>query len=600
VPQLYDTTIDLLSDRMTMITKMNSVRTNSVIDFLSRLPNPSSQIVELTPDEATQAAKQIEDRWGTQLKSWLDREPEPSAMTLDRAAKIREHTDRLLPPLVQAHTRRCDLALQFKFDPTAHDGLSHLQTKRNYMFWRIFRINDLPHDVIGHIFRYVAMGPGSSELAVTHRFNLTWVCRLWRSVMIADITMWSSIWFTDEPPYERSFTWFERASTAPLDLRISEPEPCQCHRRFTGEDMEWLMQRLFVKLEQIRMLIVTVDTWPPALAILDLLRHPNNIGRARSLERFELHRVGVPWVWIGPGFTPDRQRNPIPLCGNNAPRLNYVCLNGVHVDWANSPFVGLRTLDLRRMALEASPTLAQFHYMLRNCPNLYKLTLDGCGPNLEPTARSGELERSEPAVLPKLIILVLGDVKCAYANYVLSHISAPNVRDMTLMNLNGEEYSEMAVKMTGMFPEVQLLTLYTVEMGGPPHTRRSIVRWLHSMPKLRYIRAAAILPHMLHIFLHDPRMYSVGRSPGSQDGGRPVVLAPKLEIFEFQFIDLDAVIAFGEGRRAIGAPLKKIYVNAPFHLEIDAEGQRRLRSIAKLYVSPVGADTKEEMEILAA
>jgi hypothetical protein len=227
---------------------------------------------------------------------------------------------------------------------------------------------------------------------------------------------------------------------------------------------------------------------------------------------------------------------------------------------------------------------------------MYKFTLDGCGPKLD----ERELDHPAPAVLPKLTILVLGDFKCAYANYVLSQISAPNVRDLTLMNLTGEDYTAMAVKMTGRFPDVQLLTLYTVHMGDLPQTRKHVITWLHSMPKLRYLRIAALKPHMLHIFSQDPRIYGVRLNTPSPDPGMPVILAPKLDILEYQNIDLNAVLAFGGGRRTIGVPLKKIYINSPFHYEIDQEGQTKLRSIAKLYIAPPGADTQEELEILAA
>ena len=79
------------------------------------------------------------------------------------------------------------------------------------------------------------------------------------------------------------------------------------------------------------------------------------------LERFELYRTSRPRLWIGPHFEPEEHREPIALCnGSVLPKLNYLCLNGVHIDWNVTHISNLTVLDLRRLAMECNPTLYQF------------------------------------------------------------------------------------------------------------------------------------------------------------------------------------------------------------------------------------------------
>jgi hypothetical protein len=624
---------------------LNKVRTISVI-FSCHIANALSHPQMNSHPHEPITADHISD---LALKSLLARVPEPSATDPPLAAdRLRERTTEL---------NRQYLALQAQLTPNSprsfYQQAFHLRMQRNLLYWRVFRINDLPPEILANIFRYIVWSTAKPEVGVQYRLWLSAACRHWRNVALADSTLWNAIWFRDLPPYERSLTWFERAGDAPLDLRINERDANwnnkEDEHKFTGEEMASLLDKLFTKLPQIRMFIVIVDTWPPALAVLDKLRTAGERGVPINMERFELHRAGRPYVWIGPGYEPDTHRNPIPLCGGKAPNLKYVCLNSIHVDWYKSPLANLTTLDLRRMALEVAPSLMKFRDMLKACPDLYKLALDGFGPKWEPR----EAIALPPIEFPKLVILVIGDFSLQYAFYVVAQIKAPNVRDLTMMNMTGEDYSHLIKMMTGRFPEVRLLTLYTIEVADSPEGKARFVRWLHSMPHMSYLRIAQIRRSMLDAFMLDPSRFAIpapststfveavaalppvsnappasstttfaeavaalppvsnapaGSTPRTRNivvptsnpaNPRHQILCPKFDILEYQTIDTEHIVALGKGRRSLGIPLRKIYVNAPWTPNITDKEQEELRSIARLYITPTGANTPEEDELLS-
>jgi hypothetical protein len=61
---------------------------------------------------------------------------------------------------------------------------------------------------------------------------------------------------------------------------------------------------------------------------------------------------------------------------------------------------------------------------------------------------------------------------------------------------------------------------------------------------------------------------------------------------------METILEFGRGRRTLGYPLRKIYVNGPWVSSITPEEQIDLRNICdSLYVAPLGSSTPEEAEI---
>jgi hypothetical protein len=537
------------------------------------------------------------------MSLWLRTQPEPPRDFSKESRAIVAHYDALSHQAVadcEASILEKE-ALKTTMPPSAHAEIDVLITdlkyERNYMWWRLFRVNDLPLEIFTNILRYVVWSTNDSAEGLMYRLHLTWVCKQWRRMAIADQTLWSVVWMRDRAPYLRSQVWLDRAGSTPLDIRINERanEP-----RFDRKTMEWLLNVLFPKLSQIRMLIVIVDTWEPALILLRKLQKAGEMRIPINIERFELHRAGRPYVWGGPGYEAKLVKNPIVFCAGKAPRLKYIALNGVYVDWVRSLLVNLTTLDLRRLALEVSPTLEHFRDILKACPNLHKLALDGAGPKVE-VAKASKLA---PVEMPTVRNFVMGDFSLSYALYVLSLISVPNTRDLTMMNMTGEDYSPLITAITGMFKDVRLLTLYTVDVNNGEGTREILVKWLRSMPLVGYLRIAHVKRHIFDAFLDNPTTTLRLNAPipsdnsSSDDSTSREVLCPKLRVLEFQSVDSSTIIAFGEGRKRLHIPLRKIYVNKPWVLRLLKPDVEKLKSLGELLIVTGANPTPEESSVV--
>jgi hypothetical protein len=575
-------------------------------------------------EEAQLLLRRMKVDYDNILKNTLREASSPTSLSADDVLQMRIVTRKVINFVLEMWPPRFGDAA---YDHTALDIFFKLQTNKNLFYWRIFRINDLPLEILRIIFHFVVWSCEDQKSVDLSRLYLTWTCRRWRSLTVADSVLWNSIWFRRNS-YEMEYTSLERAGTAPLYIRIHERGDLRREDAAdTAEHLVNICRKLFVKLEQIHAFGVVVRSWQQVTAVLKMLAEPENVGRACSLQQFELHNMS--WEWANDESV-SSAGNPLPLCGNSAPSLKDVRLHGVFIDWDRSPLQNLTTLDLRRVPLPLSMTLPRFREILKNCPDLHKLSLHSFGPQRYPRSPAFK----EPVLLPKLVSLFLGGLTLSFGNYVLDNFSAPNVRDLTLANFDGEEYAPMAFKITAMFPQVQLLTISAVSMGNHPAMRKIMVKWLHSMPNLRYLRIASIRPHILQVFLHDPAVYGVdidenGNGVSNSETDHTIVenvdsgtadaetqttitenisrlqkistsrvLAPKLSILEYDTMDTQTIVTFGKGRRTIGVPLKKIYVSAPWVPRIDMQGRNDLCDIATLCVARAGSIMPEQAEIL--
>ena len=482
--------------------------------------------------------------------------------TLGRIRQIRE-----LEAFVDAHPGA----------PEALDVENKLflaRVKFRLLFCRTFRVNDLPVEVLANIFRFVAWSSVSPATGVYARLSLTWVCRRWREVAIADSTLWNAIWFREPPPFCRSFEWFRRAESAPLDIRINDTQDYL----FDGPTMADLLDRILFKMHQIRVFIVIVEGAEAAQTVFEKLRTIGTRIPPTILERLELHHSGAK----------DHDAIHIPSMplfgGAHMPSLKYVSLNGVHLDWQHSRLANLTTLDIRRMPFRTSPDLLLFRSMIASCPNLWKLCLDNAGPQFD-IKQSAALD---PISLPNLKILVYSEFSLGYAMYVAGQIHAPNVRDLTLVNFIGEDYTPLFVFMTTRFPHVRILTVYSTEVVSSPH----MVKWLTSMPEIVYLRIANIQLNFLTFFLQrsdpPPTQQCENSNPLSQ------VVCPNLSVLDLQKVDPAQAIAWIAHRQKLGCPIKKIYLSHELSTKMTEAQHKRMAELALLFRLEQGVKTPEE------
>ena len=175
-----------------------------------------------------------------------------------------------------------------------------------------------------------------------------------------------------------------------------------------------------------------------------------------------------------------------------------------------------------------------------------------------------------PISLPQLESLVLGDVQVSYAVFCAKIIHCPNVRELTILNIVGEDHTPLLKALTGKFPELLILTLYSVTIKRSVKIGRTVVQWLLSIPKIKFVRMAAMKSPLLTQFFVDGRLHirdDIPLVPTSEEKeailaeGSRINLCPELEAIEVQHVDMRSVVNFVFGRRRYGVPLRKLYIH---------------------------------------
>ncbi|KAH9065807.1 hypothetical protein EDB87DRAFT_1593236 [Lactarius vividus] len=482
--------------------------------------------------------------------------PEIISTNMENAARLKGHIAQLLS--------YPELSTQ----PSLLADLAEASWRRKALLWRTFPFDSLPAEIIVNIFRYAIWSTPSAFEGVLLRFRLTWVCQSWRHIVVNDQTLWNTIWFKDSKiGYSRSRLFFERAGTATLDLRIEDDDKTRVNpdQPMTGETMHQIMDIITTKASQLRMLIVVVEMWPPVLVLLDRLHKSSK--SLRQLERVEIHRTGRPYRWDGPEHPISDYHHALTLCNGHTSQVTSLCLNGLHLNWDKCLLANLTVLDLRRMPPDLGPSLNRFREMLQSSPGLKKLSLDGAGP-VPPTRVTRR--PLPPVFLPQLESFILGDMPIDYAVFCAGIIHAPSVRELTLLNLGGDDHALLLKALTEKFPELLILALYCLEVATTPQNARIVAQWLLSMPKVKFLRVAGMATHMDDI----PLVPSPKERAAIEATGPRIILFPDLEAIEVQHINTEVVIKFVRGRREYGVPLKRLYIHCQWLQKMSNEDKK--------------------------
>ncbi|OJT08163.1 hypothetical protein TRAPUB_925 [Trametes pubescens] len=478
--------------------------------------------------------------------------------------------------------------------------LASVLYKRKLLLWLQFPIRDLPDEILTIIFRFVVWSSVGADEANHHRLYLTWVCRRFRALALSDSTLWNSVWFRDSAPWKRSFAFIERAGTAALDIRIDEKSGPKGtahdnppkYPQITVPQIKELLKVLKPRIHQLRILVVVLANIDVVEAFMEGL---SKAGPALSLERIEVHRTGQPYLW--PREKSEGAGGRLALSEHPIPKLRWLSLNGVTTNWNALPLSNLRTIDLRRMVVQACPNSNRWTEILGASHDLFKLSLDAAGPQLDPKRQ--RIGHARPADLPSLRDLTIGDMTCIYAVHVLAHMNAPRVMSLALMSLTGQDYGPLLEMLRGRFPEVRMLQLQGLEMAKTDLNMERAVRWFESMPRLKLFRFSQTKPYILDALLADPREY---RAPGEmdtrpangQEDKRPII-CPELDTVHFHAQGDADVSTFAKGRKDLGVMLKRVYTPESSHAKIKREEVVRIRaSIGQLCVVSHVQMTQEE------
>ncbi|KAH9982823.1 hypothetical protein BGW80DRAFT_47567 [Lactifluus volemus] len=511
----------------------------------------------------------------------LRRQPEP---TIHEPAEISAN-NRMFSTQLKALIFQLLSSSQLLSQPANLRALAEAWCNRKVLLWRSFPFNNLPVEIVINIFRFAVWSTLGSPEGILLRFRLTWVCRRWRHIVVHDQTLWNTILFTDfKIGHARSRLFLQRAGTSALDLRIDDNIPSRVtpNQPMTADNMQQLLDTLAPKFSQIRLFIAVIEMWPPILVLLDRLHKSSR--SLEQIERIEIHRTGRPYRWNGPGYPLSDYQHALTLCDGRTRRVNSICLNGIHLDWDRCHLSNLTVLDLRRMPPELGPSFERFREMLKSSPNLKKLCLDGAGPIRPPEPAESS---HTPVVLPQLESFVLGDFSVEYAVFCVNAIHAPNVHEVTVLNLLSADHTQLIRALTGKFPELLMATLYGLDVPKSQQGAKAVAEWLLSIPKVKFMRMALIKPNVYANFFIDSRlrlrddMPLIATLEESQAiiGNGPIILCPQLEAIEVQQIDHESVINFAYGRAKDGVPLRKLYVYKEWEERLKPNGRMALQRI---------------------
>lgn len=469
--------------------------------------------------------------------------------------------------------------------------------------FHLFRFKDLPVEIITNIFRFVSWMTRTAQEGIKRRLQLTWVCRQWRQLAIADQTLWSAIWFEDAAPFLRSLMFFERAGTSLLDLRIGESmaymESFDVSLKLTGSQMEQLMDVIITKAEQLRTLVIVVQSWPPVFVALDRLHRAGH--RMLNLERLEIHRFGSDYIWLGPGYSRQDYLQAMTVCGGTAPSLRRVCFSGVDVEWEDSPLTNLTTLTLCGLPPWVQPSLERFREILISSPNLRKLVLDRAGPRISQDSNYSLDPSISPIVLPNLNVVVLGSMPCLYAISLLKIFEAPNTKDLTLMNMSMEDFGAFIRTLEGKFPLIQILTLYALEVTPSPSNKGVVARWLISMPWVKLLRLSQLKQFVSESLFDDVRRYhpqgSIAEWPIERASDSRMLVFPRLKTVEYVKMETRRVVDYARYRANFGQALNRIYVTIDWIQTLSPAEKDLLLALGSVWVSNDGGNSEEEQEL---
>lgn len=298
-------------------------------------------------------------------------------------------------------------------------------------------ISCLPPEILAHIFvigsEIIEVGPGNQwerqygnlddneEDPGGHFATLcSHVCQYWRTVVINIGELWSCLSVDENSCLNQLETWIDRAKDVPLvilvDYSVEHPP--------NGGDNDRHVREEELKANAILDLILPhVHHWKG----LELTTNSYNI--VWHWQTKLLHLLSAPILeymgffchedWFEDVFQPPVYRGPVTLFPQGIPKLRFLVLWGVHVEWESTSFLReLEHLELAWHAKDVRPTTEDFAKALVRSPNLNSLCLEGSVP------LPGTWPH-ERCLLPKLLNLRIMQVDVSDAISVIDHIDFP-------------------------------------------------------------------------------------------------------------------------------------------------------------------------------
>lgn len=227
----------------------------------------------------------------------------------------------------------------------------------------------------------------SFQVTVSH------VCKHWREVALGTPALWSDIELVTgkhaTQSYRRASTYLSRSKWYPLSIYVDVDERGTDDESVDSEQSVFLSPTTNAELQGIMDLLIPHTTrWRKFKLVAEsylyfhtALSRLSAAPPALLLEYLDLHHLEEDLEPEYLLFPYPSHKTPFVLFDNYAPKLQFVSLYGVHIDWNNTTFLkNLHSLELAYHSQDVRPSFDDFFTILRSSPGLRTLDLCMSGP----------------------------------------------------------------------------------------------------------------------------------------------------------------------------------------------------------------------------
>jgi len=424
------------------------------------------------------------------------------------------------------------------------------------------------------------------EVLVSH------VCRLWRDIALDTPTLWTKLDFSEGLPYERSKIYLERSKNAPLDIYIdvtkddevedaNDPFSAIAELMVCSDEMDGILDLVLPHVSHWRVFSLAVSAYVLMnTALVELSKCP----AAPMLEVLQLYdhseneEVDV--------FEPSQFKDQLfVIFKGNAPKLTTVALWGVHLNWAESRFLtGLVDLELAYHAKDVRPSFKDFARILRESPDIHTLSLCQSGPAGGPVdwlasivdQRSDHPSQEVPNTpiatlsLPSLKSLVLAFLEPDYATSLIERLAIPNLTSFAI-DLEDQSCDDFLKAITRPSPATGkslLAGLEALKISGLPCEDQRVIADVYA--------ATSNLKSLNINFAYSSEAWytllkATSTKTGSSSSSKDMPFLPRLEALTTSGLDGVQVRKLVQARKAMGLPIRRIFMNEDDEMEEDDE-----------------------------
>ncbi|KDQ25842.1 hypothetical protein PLEOSDRAFT_1046088 [Pleurotus ostreatus PC15] len=473
-------------------------------------------------------------------------------------------------------------------------------------------INDLPNELLGHIFFLGAYEDDEEEdeeededehsddddAQLPFQVVASHVCSKWRSVALSTPSLWTTINICPyDSPFDRCRAYIERSGGLPLNLDIDLTlEEYQVDiegdedRGVVVDDIDLILDIICPHSKRWRSIAVAATHYKSLHRVLVRF---DTLPPAPLLEELQLQHLAEEDLDPDAVFNPPSLKLPyfVPFQGK-APNLRNLSLWGIHFAWdeacleenntattINSPksprttlfdsMEQLTELELAYHVSDVRPSFVAFASILRRSPLLTKLALSASGPAGSPSDWFIPGTKAlQKIALPKLSELDLRFHEPDYAVGLVQALDMPSLRHLTI-DFDSADYTDFVKVLAG-----QSISDRTAQLTGG-RKQRSILSGLEflkicSLPcdKRRRDLLLGELQNVKHLFLKCAsedvadiftRLQNPNPSATSSEGSEtPVMFCPLLKTLSTTDITGKEMIEVVRARAEAGVPLAKV------------------------------------------